>query len=175
MKYRGRHWLSVAVVVVAMLALFVTTASAGRPVENDPAVLRQLAQVRHVTAKYHDLETARADGYVLDPVCAALPDGSGAMGYHAVNYALFADPAVSETQPEALLYGKIGDKYHLLGVEWLTPDIGQDHPELFGVPFDGPMPGHAPGMPVHYDLHAWIWFPNPSGIFAPWNPLVSCN
>jgi hypothetical protein len=36
------------------------------------------------------------------------------------------------------------------------------------------MPGHQPGMPIHYDLHVWLWMDNPSGMFAPWNPRVRC-
>ena len=36
----------------------------------------------------------------------------------------------------------------------------------FGRGFDGPMEGHEPGMPVHYDLHAWVWKRNPGGTFA---------
>jgi hypothetical protein len=37
------------------------------------------------------------------------------------------------------------------------------------------MPGHNPTMPVHYDLHVWIWKANPSGLFAPFNPALSCT
>jgi hypothetical protein len=29
-------------------------------------------------------------------------------------------------------------------------------------------------MPIHYDLHVWLWQHNPSGLFAPWNPDVTC-
>ena len=29
-------------------------------------------------------------------------------------------------------------------------------------------------MPPHYDLHVWVWQANPAGIFAPFNPNVSC-
>ena len=46
--------------------------------------------------------------------------------------------------------------------------------ELFGRGFDGPMLGHGPGMPIHYDLHAWIAEANPSGVFAQWNPAIRC-
>src|SRR5512132_574547 len=28
---------------------------------------------------------------------------------------------------------------------------------------DGPMPGHSPTMPIHYDLHGRLWQDNPSG------------
>jgi hypothetical protein len=36
------------------------------------------------------------------------------------------------------------------------------------------MEGHEPGMPVHYDLHAWIFKHNPAGVFAQYNPRVTC-
>lgn len=36
------------------------------------------------TAKYHDIDKAAADGYMLDPHCVEHPD-YGAMGQHAVN------------------------------------------------------------------------------------------
>jgi hypothetical protein len=29
-------------------------------------------------------------------------------------------------------------------------------------------------MPIHYDLHAWIWQANPAGVFEMWNPKVDC-
>ena len=47
-------------------------------------------------------------------------------------------------------------------------------PQLFGQTFQGPMPGHVPGMPWHWDLHVWVWANNPSGMFAQWNPALSC-
>ena len=43
----------------------------------------------------------------------------------------------------------------------------------FGQPFDGPMPGHSPGMPIHYDLHVWLWETNAGGLFA-FNAALSC-
>jgi hypothetical protein len=29
-------------------------------------------------------------------------------------------------------------------------------------------------MPIHYDLHVWLYKHNPAGMFAAWNPRVSC-
>jgi len=40
--------------------------------------------------------------------------------------------------------------------------------------FDGPMAGHNPQMPWHYDLHAWVIENNPAGLFSQWNPSISC-
>ena len=36
------------------------------------------------------------------------------------------------------------------------------------------MLGHNPKMPIHYDLHVWLYRHNPAGKFAMWNPTVSC-
>jgi hypothetical protein len=98
-----------------------------------------------------------------------------------VNRSLLRDPALDPTKPEILVYepGRNG-KLRLVAVEWWSADPDQDvttdagRPSLFGVPFDGPMPGHDPGMPVHFDLHAWIWKHNRAGTFTPFNPDLSC-
>jgi hypothetical protein len=29
-------------------------------------------------------------------------------------------------------------------------------------------------MPIHYDLHVWLYKHNPAGTFAMWNPRVHC-
>ena len=66
------------------------------------------------------------------------------------------------------------------GVPWMgsasqpPPTVDNPPPVLFGRTFDGPMPGHAPGMPWHYDLHVWAWKHNPAGLFAQFNPKVRC-
>ncbi len=103
------------------------------------------------------------------------------MGFHYVNPALVVDPALDPTRPEVLLYESLpGGKLRLVAVEWFAVDPDQDvttddgRPSLFGVPFDGPMLGHEPGMPVHFDLHAWIWKHNPAGTFSAWNSEVRC-
>ncbi len=41
--------------------------------------------------------------------------------------------------------------------------------------FQGPMAGHVAGQPWHYELHVWLWDTNPNGMFAQWNPSISCN
>ena len=136
----------------------------------------QLAEVRAATARYHRVEAALADGYRPSPECAASPDG--AMGVHYVNPARMGE--IDPERPAILLYVPSPDGPRLAGVEYFQADADQDlasdgdRPSLFGQPFDGPMPGHGPGMPVHYDLHVWLWANNPAGTFAPWNPALSC-
>lgn len=137
------------------------------------------ATLRAVSARYHSVTRALDDGFLPTEECAELP-GVGGMGYHFVHPGRLADPVDAE-KPDILLYVEDGHgKLRLAGVEWLAPDPDQDlstsagRPTLFGQPFDGPMPGHGPGMPIHFDLHAWVWKANPAGMFAAWNPAVSC-
>ncbi|MDQ4088776.1 MAG: hypothetical protein M3163_00475 [Actinomycetota bacterium] len=141
---------------------------------------RALAEVRRATARYHDPSTALAEGYVAAEHCVEDPQ-LGGMGLHYLNPALLADPAIDPTRPEVVIYEMLpGGRLRFVAVEWFAVDPDQDlsteegRPSLFGIPFDGPMPGHEPGMPVHFDLHAWIWKHNPAGTFAPWNPTVDC-
>jgi hypothetical protein len=135
-----------------------------------------LAAVRAATAKYHRVDAAIAAGYRPSEGCAASPEG--AMGRHYLNPALMG--SIDPARPAILLYVPTENGLRLAGVEWFQADADQDlatdgdRPSLFGQPFDGPMPGHEPGMPAHYDLHAWVWADNPSGVFAPWNPSLSC-
>jgi hypothetical protein len=150
---------------------------------------KNLAEVRRATAKYHRVEVALADGYVADPVCVASP--AGGMGIHYVNRSLNSDQNLDITQPEVLLYEPMKNgKLRLVAVEYFvpalaggapwfpqTPPLGQfaPSPSLFGQTFDGPMPGHNPFMPWHYELHVWIWKNNPAGMFAEFNPTVQCR
>jgi hypothetical protein len=142
---------------------------------------RELQSLKAATARYHSFKQALRAGYsVAGEPCVASPDGT--MGIHAVNAALMADPAIKTLRPEILLYvRKANGKLRLVGVEYWKADVDgdlttdDDRPSVLGHPFDGPMPGHNPTMPVHYDLHVWIWKTNPSGLFAPFNPALSCT
>ena len=167
-------------------------------IDSMPLLGPDLAAVRRATARFHDPDVAAAAGYVFGEPCVESP--AGAMGIHAPNLALIGSQAIDPEQPEVLLYvEQPGGKLKLTGVEYLqvvlvrNVDTGQvgpwfsaspwpanyvvvnPTPELFGQTFDGPMPGHNPSMPWHWDFHVWIWEHNPSGMFAQWNPAISCN
>jgi len=136
--------------------------------------------VRAAVAKYHSFEQAERDGYsVVGEPCVASP--AGTMGFHAFNPSLAADDAIDPLRPEVLLYApKANGQLELVGIEYWKRDADQslatagDRPSVLGRSFDGPMPGHSPVMPIHYDLHVWVAEVNPSGLFAPFNPAVSC-
>ena len=141
-----------------------------------------LQELRAATAKYHSLAQAAADGYLMEGEPCIEAPGLGAMGFHAANPALVGDSTSDPLQPDILLYAPDANgKLKLVAVEYLVFDADQDlstdddRPSIFGQSFDGPMPGHNPFMPVHYDLHIWLWADNPAGTFAPFNPSLSCG
>ena len=167
---------------VVLLLLVVASVAYAATGVTDPSVLRELAQVRQATAKYHDVNVALADGFIRTPECVESPDGG--MGIHFINPARLMDPVENIREPEVLLYVETVDGFKLIGVEYFygigapdtsIPNPAPPAPVLFGRPFDGPMDPHEPGQPPHYDLHVWIWENNPSGMFAIWNPNVSCQ
>jgi len=173
--------LSTMLVLVLLTSVFSLGYAADQKVA-DSQRSKDLAAVRRATAKYHDVQTAIDAGYVPTEVCISGPGGA-AMGYHYVNPALAMDPAISLTSPEVLLYAQSDDGVRLVGVEYFyaigapggpIPDPPPPAPYLFGRPFDGPMLGHDPEMPPHYDLHVWVWQANPDGIFAQFNPNITC-
>ncbi len=159
----------------AATVLLVPGGSAGAdPGRHDRADVRGVvAQVRQAIAPYRDVDVALAAGYVPVSPCETSPEGG--MGVHYLNPALAAPGPVDPAKPAVLLYGPDKDgEPQLLGAEYFQPAVGQPTPTLAGEPFDGPMPGHSPGMPEHFDLHVWTEVANPAGVFAQWNPRVTC-
>src|SRR5213079_809957 len=67
-----------------------------------------LADVRHATAKFHDVGKAEHAGYQRLLNCFDLP-GTGGMGQHYVNLNLL-DAAVTPGEPEAMVYEVDGDR-----------------------------------------------------------------
>lgn len=142
-----------------------------------------LAGIRGATAKYHRLEVAEASGYGLHPQCVEVP-GLGGMGHHAVNFAL-VDGVVDPLIPEVLVYEPLKNgKYQLVAVEylvdaeaWHEEDEDREPPMIGGVPFDDHRNFLEKGGPEfpHYQLHIWVWKNNPNGMYAPFNPNVSCQ
>jgi len=177
---RKKNILISLFVTLTLLGIFTSIVYAAGGV-TDPAVLRDLARVRQVTDKYHDVNAAYADGFIRTPECVASPDGG--MGIHFINPSRLMDPTINILEPEILLYVEQGGELKLVGVEYFygigapdtpVPNPAPPAPVIFNRPLDGPMPQHEPGQPPHYDLHVWVWQANPSGMFAPFNPNVKC-
>ena len=141
---------------------------------------RSLAAVREATAAFHDQAAAARAGYGPFYICTDQA-GEGAMGQHYVNGDLVGDPAIDPLTPEALVYEPLpGGGYRLVGVEYVTFQDAWDanhanRPSLFGRTFALVGAGNRYGLPAFYQLHVWLWKPNPSGMFNDWNPKVTCR
>lgn len=145
----------------------------------------ELAQVRRATARFHRLDEAIAAGYQLGWVngsgvriitgCVAHPT-AGAMGYHYFNQELVADLAVDPLRPEVLVYESAPDGgLKLVAVEWVVPGPNTNPAGVSEPPSVLGMEMHILVPAVGFWLkHAWIWKHNPAGMFADWNPEVTC-
>jgi hypothetical protein len=154
--------------------------------QDDGGLQAELAQVRRVTGRFHDLDAALDAGYELGWVngsgtriitgCVAHPT-AGAMGYHYFNAELMADLSTEVLKPEVLVYAPGPDgQRELVAVEWVVRGPNSNPPGVTEAP-------SVLGMEMHilvpavgfYIMHAWVWRPNPAGMFADWNPEVSCS
>ena len=128
-----------------------------------------LHAVRQISARFHSERQATKHGYVSTVHCVSSP--AGAMGVHWLSESLI-DPVFDPLRPETLLFAPGPDgKLKLVGVEYIVIDVGQPAPTFGGQAFDV---GGAPPPVPHWSLHVWLWEHNPSGVFAAFNPEVSC-
>ena len=143
-----------------------------------------VAGARAATARFHDVEVAKASKYTLFPDAAGIEcidnPGVGAMGVHYVNLPLVNSGTIDALKSQALVYEPGTDgQLHLVAVEYIVFKQAWDAthgapPTLCGQDFMLTPDGNRFGIPAFYSLHAWIWKVNPSGMFAMWNPQVSC-
>jgi hypothetical protein len=125
-----------------------------------------LSAVRQATAAFHDIGLAEAAGY--HPLLTCFDQPGAGMGQHYANRQLF-DGSVDPLHPEALVYQVRDNRLQLVAVEYIIPMPdwnGLQAPILFGQAFTP-----IPSLEI-WALHAWIWRPNPSGMFANYNPDV---
>ena len=128
-----------------------------------------IATLQRVTARYHNIQAALDDDFVLLHPCEARGD-EGPVGTVYVNFARLLDGVVDPESPDALIYEPSRNgTLHLVGVEFAVPNAGQTPPTFLGATFQS-----EPEFGV-YALHAWVWRTNPEGLFAETNPRVSCG
>jgi hypothetical protein len=139
----------------------------------------ELAGLREVTARFHNMEMARAAGYETQITPCWAHHSAGAMGYHYGNTDLL-DAKVDLLEPEVVMYEpQPGGHMRLVGMEYIVPlaaweeaghdlDDPADVPELLGQKYTR----HS-FLPI-FKLHIWLWRDNPAGVFADWNPNVTC-
>ena len=176
----------VGVVMYPSIAASALDAPANQHGSHAAATSAQLAQVRAATAKFHRVDEAVAAGYELGWVngagnrivagCISSPT-AGAMGYHYFNANLMKDNGVNALEPEVLVYAPSPDGLKLVAVEWVVrsaqsnPVGVSQPPSVLGMPMHILVP---PPGPAFYITHAWVWAKNPAGMFADFNPEVTC-
>ena len=149
--------------VAAGLTLAATLLPASGTAVAAPSVQSQLAQVRAATAAFHDTQAANDAGYFSALPCFDSP--AGGMGQHFINGAYLG--TVDLTHPAALVYEPRDTGYKLAAVEYVVPGSPNDTPPvLLGQTFT-----YLPSLQV-WKLHAWIWQPNPDGMFQDFNPTI---
>jgi hypothetical protein len=166
------------VLIVALLPLLAITVAASALGGGKS----ELTSLKQATAKYHDLQTAIDAGYTVElPQTAEFGGGTciangaeGAMGIHILAPGRI-DTNLVATDPEVLLYERRNNgTLKLTGVEYVVAADSQ--PELFGQDLADTNLGRY-GDPATnvWTLHAWVWKPNPGGMFDPWNTRVTCD
>ena len=136
------------------------------------SVARDLAILREATEPYRDLSAAQRAGYpTTRPACVA-DSTMGGMGHHYFDRAIYDDTLKIE-RPEMLIYApRPGNKLTLVAVEYVVPfrtrPASAEPPRLFGQEF------RKHDKFQYWYLHVWAWDRNPAGLFADWNPTVTC-
>jgi len=158
-----------------------------------------IASLRHLTAPFHNVDVALAEGYaLLTAPPATAPDGcissmtEGGMGYHYTRGNNLADDSIALLDPEFLVFApKEGPRKdgvartQLAAVEYFLP---------FTAKWPGPTDPTFKRAPTLHDFsttsdlpnlafvatprfggwmfHIWLWQDNPGGMFANWNNSV---
>ena len=177
-----RHLAAVLATACACAAVNAVagTALAHTPYSSPGLTSTQRAVLLAATGRFRDVRRAIAAGYLPTKDCVP------GMGYHYAKPSLAGDTNIDPVLPEFLVYTPAaGGSVRLGALEYFRADAdgnlktAGDRPTLFGHGFDGPMLGHPlppgqPPMPVHYDLHVWLYQTNPSGELTSMNPTVDC-
>lgn len=129
---------------------------------------RALAALRAATAPFRRLEPARAAGWNTQFPAGCFASPAGGMGFHWLKAANVG--TLDPSRPQFVMYEpQMDGSMKLVGVEFIYPGVPSDPvPVLFGQQFTYNTVFNV------WALHVWMWKENPSGLYADWNPRVSC-
>ena len=139
----------------------------------DARIAADLERLRSATRSFQNLDSAVAAGYPRDVPECLVHEHHGAMGYHHVNRG-YLTPTINIEHPQILLYERKPDgAYQLNGVEFIIP---------YRLYSRDSVPQIVMGQKMHHEdtlniwyLHVWAWTNNADGVFANFNPAVSCG
>lgn len=174
----------------AATAVVASAAAAPATHRSSTALAQDLSAARLATAKYvSNLGLAKENGYGI--ITRMIPN----MGWHYLNPKV---KGFDVTKPPILVYEERNGRSQLAALEWVftakpaKPPLPGARYGTFGAAchyVDGtftftasqsacaqtsPTTGAAFNFwhPPLVTLHVWLWYPNPSGLFASMNPLV---
>jgi hypothetical protein len=122
--------------------------------------------------RFREFQNAAGGGYNAQITNCMADPTLGGMGYHFGNPGLI-DGTWEWDKPEILVYApQPGGWKKLVAVEFVVPFTfwpeTNTPPRLFNRDFKKNFTFNL------WALHVWLWQKNPSGLFADWNPTVSC-
>jgi hypothetical protein len=140
-------------------------------------------QARAATARFNSVEQAERAGYGPFPEgvplheCIMALDDSGGMGIHWVNGALL-DTGLDELTPEVLVYApRPNGSLELVALEYVIFDSAVPAgttPTVFGEDLTLVPAGNRYEIPAFWQKHIWLYEDNEAGLFADFNPSVTC-
>ncbi len=153
---------------VSLLCCIVVLSSCGDSTGTSEST--DLATLKNLTSPYQSFDAGKAAGYNAPFQNACFASDSGAMGIHYGNSTIDLTATPKVTSPPFLMYEPQQDgSMKLVGVEYVKAAPQTDPaPVLFDQKFS-----FNAGLGV-WALHVWAWKDNPSGLYANWNPTVTC-
>jgi len=181
-------------------SLFLTLAALVSCTGADPGAAEPtLEEVLAATEKYQDVNVALAAGYVRDwldacetPYHMGITEPLGTMGIHFLRLDLlgiddqgtrldvtgthtdFREPAVLVYEPQADGSLELVALENLISAAAWAAAGNADSPTFQGIPWEYRAADPSMMVEAHYDRHVWVR-ENPSGVFAQYNPEVSCE
>jgi hypothetical protein len=166
-----RALATVAAATLTIACAHQAPATFGAPLT--PEVQDLVAVVRAATTRFRSLDSAAAAGYARTVARCYIMEHHGAMGYHHVNRS-YVDSVLDPEHPEILLYERAADSsYRLTAIEFIVP-YRLWPAESDSIPTVRGQRLHRVDEVSVWGLHLWLWKENPAGLFADWNPTVSC-
>jgi hypothetical protein len=130
-----------------------------------------IATLQRVTARYHNIDAAKDDGFVLLHDCETRLNDEP-VGTVYVNFDRLLDGVIDPEKPDGLIYEPSSNGLRLVGVELAVPRplwTQPEKPQFLGTTFQDEDEFDV------FALHVWVWRNNPEGLFAESNPNVSCG
>lgn len=165
--------MKIRILLFLFIGLLFVAACSDSTSSDENEIDAMVEELRSATVSFDDINNAIAAGWETDVSGCMEDPEQGGMGHHYGNLDFF-DGRQEISEPEALMYEPLENgELEFVGVEYIIPfdalpDTAEP-PVLFGQEYS---------QNYVFDiwaLHVWTEKENPAGLFAAWNPNVSCQ